>query len=428
MASRLRPLRLPAFSHLALAYLVNELGNWLGEIALAIVIFDATGDPMATAALFVAMQFLPALLAPAVVARLELAGNRPSLTGLYLGEAAAFAGLALLAGDFALAPILALAALDGVLASTARSLTRASAAAVLTPAGLLREGNAVLNVGFTAGAAAGPAAAGLVVAGLGVQASLFADGASFIAVALLLATARGLPSARPDRAPWVARLREGVRYVRERPLLRRLLAAQAVAFVFFAIVIPIEVVFAKSTLDAGDAGYGALLASWGSGMLAGSFLFAALRQASLPRLLAASTLAIGLAYIVTGAAPTLAVACLASVAGGIGNGIQWVALMTTVQGLTRTSYQARVVSLLESLASAMPGLGFVVGGAVAALANPRVSYAVAGAGVIVVLALAALALRGTDWWAQAASERDAEPEDVPITGAMHATHTEPLST
>ena len=34
MAAALRPLRLPGFPNLGLAYFVNEFGNWLGEIAL----------------------------------------------------------------------------------------------------------------------------------------------------------------------------------------------------------------------------------------------------------------------------------------------------------------------------------------------------------------------------------------------------------
>ena len=57
----LAPLRIAGFGRLAAASLVNELGNWLGEIALAVVVFDQTGSPVATAALFVAMQFVPAL-------------------------------------------------------------------------------------------------------------------------------------------------------------------------------------------------------------------------------------------------------------------------------------------------------------------------------------------------------------------------------
>ena len=135
-------------------------------------------------------------------------------------------------------------------------------------------------------------------------------------------------------------------------------------------MIPIEVVFAKDTLDAGDAGYGALLASWGVGMVVGSLLFAALRRIPLRGLLLVSTLAIGVAYLATAVSPTLAVACAASVVGGLGNGVQWIALVTAVQELTRAAYQARVLALLEALASAMPGVGFLLGGAIAALFEP----------------------------------------------------------
>jgi MFS family permease len=397
MSLALRPLKLPAFPRLAVANLVNEVGNWLGEIALAVLVFGATGSPLATAALFLGTQFLPALLAPPIVVRLESLGGRRSLPLLYVAEAAAFGGLGFLSTDFALAAVLVLAALDGALASSARALTRATAAAVLAPAGLLREGNAILNVGFTAGAAAGPALAGIVVASLGPRTALWADGISFLCVALLIATSRRLPRADVEAAGVAERLRRALSYVRERPLLRRLLAAQATAFVFFAVVIPIEVVFAKETLDAGDGGYGALLASWGVGMVAGSILFAALNRVSLRALLVASTAAIGVAYLATGLAPSLVIACAASILGGVGNGVQWVGIVTAIQELTRSQYQARVIAFLESVASAMPGLGFVIGGAVAAIFNPRVSYAVAGFGVLAVLAFAVWSLRGADW-------------------------------
>jgi len=399
MRSALRPLRLPGFRSLGGAYLVNEAGNWLGEIALAVLVFDQTGSPLATAALFLGMQFAPAVLAPPLVARIEHLPARVALPGLYALEAAAYAALALLAGEFALVAVVVVATLDGAVASAARALTRALAARVLAPADQLREGNALLNLAFTAGAAGGPALAGLLVAGAGVQVALLADAASFLAVAALLASTRSLPRAEVDTGTqgWVDRLRRGVRYVTERPSLRRLLVAQAVAFVFFALVVPIEVVFAKETLGAGDAGYGLLLASWGVGMVIGSLLFTALRRASLPALLVGSTLAIGVAYLGTGAAPSLAVACAASVVGGAGNGVQWVALVTAVQELTRPAFQARVLSLLEALASAMPGIGFLAGGAITAALDPRAAYAVAGAGVIVVLVLAVTRLRGLDW-------------------------------
>jgi MFS family permease len=427
MAAALRPLRLPGFANLGFAYLVNELGNWLGEIALAVLVFDQTGSPMATAALFCGMHFAPALLGPPLVSALEALPVRFSLPLLYAAEAVAFAVLALFVDDFVLIAVLALATIDGSLASASRALTRAAAAATLAPAGQLREGNALLNVAFTVGAAGGPAIAGVVVAGAGIEAALLADAASFLIVAATLLVARGLrlPEEREGPTGWVPRLRRGLDYVRERPALRRLLGAQALAFVFFALVIPIEVVFAKETLDAGDAGYGALLASWGVGMVVGSLLFAALRRIPLRGLLLVSTLAIGVAYLATAVSPTLAVACAASVLGGLGNGVQWIALVTAVQELTRAAYQARVLALLEALASAMPGAGFLLGGAIAALFEPRLSYAVAGVGVIAVLAIAAITLRRAEWAPQleqgaangdASSVADADPSSTVLTG------------
>ena len=419
----IKPLRLPGFGRLAGAYLVNELGNWLGEIALAIVVFDQTGSPVATAGLFVAMQFIPALATPPLVARVDHLPSRAALGFLYLAEAGAFAALALLAtGDtFVLALVLVIAAIDGTLATAARARTRAAAATILEPAELLREGNGLLNIGFTAGAAAGPALAGLIVAEAGAQVALLADAASFLAVALIITTSRAIPAGvggdeddEGEQVAWVERMRRGIAYVRERPVLRRLMVAEGVAFIFFALVLPIEVAFAKETLDAGDVGYGLLLAFWGVGMVLGSVLFSAARNMSLRTLLALGTLAIGLGYCLTGIAPTLAVACAASVLGGAGNGIQWVAVVTAIQGLTAQRLQARVLGLLESLASGMSGAGFLAGGVIAALLEPRAAYLVAGFGVLAVLAIAASMLWRTSF------EGDARPEDDSPSGPQPA--------
>ena len=97
------------------------------------------------------MHFVPAFLSPPLVARIDRVPTRVVLPALYAAEAAAFAILALLADDFSLPAILALAVFDGSIASAARALTRAAAGAVLEPAGALREGNALLNVAFTVG-------------------------------------------------------------------------------------------------------------------------------------------------------------------------------------------------------------------------------------------------------------------------------------
>jgi len=382
---------------LALSYAVNEMGDWLGIVALSVLVFDLTGSAMATALLFIGTGFLPALLTPIMVARLERPPPRFVLPTIYAGEAAAFGALALLAGHFSLAAVVVVATVDGALALTARALTRAVSAAMLEPEGELRAGNAILNIAFTCGAALGPALAGAVVAALSVQSALLLDAVSFYAIACILLTARPLP--QPESEPEtriLERVRAGLGYIRRQRTLRRLLGAQAAALIFFSAVIPIEVVYAKETLGVGDTGYGLMLGSWGAGMVIGSLIFAKLRRASLPPLLFFSTVAIGAGYLAIAASPTLAAACVASAVGGTGNGVQWVAVVSAVQELTAANMQARVLGTLESTASATPGVGYLLGGLIATAWSPRATFLVAGLGVMAIVVASALLL-GRNW-------------------------------
>lgn len=392
------PLRGRLFRRLATTYAVNELGDWMGIVALSVLVFDQTDSALATAALFLGTRFLPALLAPLMVTRAERPPPRFALPVIYGAEAAAFGGLALLASadHFSLVGVIALATVDGALALTGRALTRAVVATLLEPTGELRAGNALLNIAFTGGAAIGPGVAGLVVAGFGVQSALLLDAFSFYLVAWILLTAGALPQAEPEPGRMRDRVRAGIAYIREKAVLRRLLIAQGAAFVFFAAVIPVEVIYVKETLGSSDSGYGLMLASWGVGMVLGSLLFAAVRRMSLALLLLFSTMAVGAGYLGLAAAPTLALACVASVLGGTGNGVQWVSTISAVQELTVQGMQARVMSVLESIGAAMPGVGFAVGGVIAAFATPRTTFLVAGLGVFAIVALVVPAL-GANW-------------------------------
>jgi MFS family permease len=404
------PLRRPAFRRLATTYAVNEMGDWMGIIALSVLVFDQTDSALATAGLFLGTRFIPALLAPILVTHGERPPPRFALPVIYCGEAAAFGALALLAGHFSLAGVIVVATIDGALALTGRSLTRAVVAALLEPAGELRAGNALLNVAFTAGAAIGPGLAGLVVAGFGVQTALLLDAISFYLIAWILLTAGPLPQAEPEEGRMRDRVRAGVAYLREKNELRRLLVAQGAAFVFFAAVVPVEVIYAKETLDASDSGFGLLLASWGVGMVLGSLIFARVRKAPLPYLLLFSTLGVGAGYLGLAVAPTLALACAASIVGGAGNGVQWVSAISAVQELTAPEMQARVMSVLESIGAAMPGVGFLVGGVIATVLSPRATFLVAGLGVFVIVAVVAPILGGS--W----SERIVTPGSSELDG------------
>jgi len=356
----------------------------VGVVALAVLVYDRTEAVAPTAAIFIAAKFLPALIAPLLTARVDQLPLRGILPVLYVLEAVVFAALGLIADtDFLLGLVLALALLDGTLAITGRGLTRGAVAAVLQPAGLLREGNAIMNVGFAIASVGGAALAGLLIGTFGLSTALYVDAASFLVIAVLLLVTRTLPAVEVSQESFAVRLRAGLRYAGEHATLRLLLLGQAVALVLFTMIVPIEVIYAKESLGTSSAGYGVLLASWGAGIFVGSLLYLRVKNRSPWALVVASTLAV---------AGSLLAACLISVIGGIGNGIQWIAVMTALQEQTARDYQARITGLMESLGAAMPGAGFLIGGAIVALSSPRAAYAVAGGGLLVLL-LGALPLR-----------------------------------
>ena len=390
---RLEPLAVRPFGRLLGSYTVNELGDSVGLVALAVLVFDRTEAVAPTAAFFLAAKFLPALIAPALTAHLDRFALRKALPAIYVLEAAAFAGLAYFAaGDrFVLAAVLVLGLVDGMLAITGRGLTRGAVAAVLQPHGLLASGNALMNLGFAVSSVGGAAIGGLLIAEIGVSAALLVDAASFLVIAVVLGATSNLPSARVEgHQRWLDRFRDGLAYARSSMHVRLLLIGQSLALILFTLVVPIEVIYAKETLGTSSAGFGILLAAWGAGILLGSLLFLWLKNRSGFGLLLFSSAAVGLAYLGMASAQTLLFACLMSVVGGAGNGVQWVAVMTALQESTPPEYQARVSGLMESIGAGMPGVGFLIGGVIVELSLPRTAYTVAGVGVIALVVVAAL--------------------------------------
>jgi MFS family permease len=297
-------------------------------------------------------------------------------------EAVAFAGLAWLATSFALWAVLLLALVDGTLAITARGVSRGAIANTLESENALRAGNAVINGLFSASSVIGPVLGGLVTSAAGASVALAIDACSFAIIALVLAAAP-LPYAESDDSPgWMARLREGISEVSGRPQIRRLITAQGAALVFFTLITPIEVVYATRTLDAGTLGFGILLGAWGVGMLVGAAEFARRRETSMALLLGFATGAIGFGYLGMAAAPGIVVACAASVVGGIGNGVQWVAHLTALQERTPAALQARIGGLMESISAIAPGVGYLLGGVLTAAVSTRLAFLVAGIGVL----------------------------------------------
>jgi MFS transporter len=392
-------LRSPRLRRILAAYTVNRLGTWIGLVALLLAVFDHTHSALALAVLLVAWQALPAFVVPAVVARVEASRRGSELSGLYFFEAVTTAAIAVVLWHFWLPAVLLLAALDGTAALAASSLLRAelvraardqvevSHEGVSGPRESLEEeaqeaerrANAALNIGFSVTFMLGPVIAGAIVAAAGAPAALFLDVGTFlICGALLIDLHPHVEEAKGESVR--VRLRTAWRHINEAPSLRGLLLAYAVALLLLESAAPIDVAYAKATLRVGDRGFGLLVTTWGAGAVLGSLIFARSLRRPLGAMLSAGTLAVGLAYVGLAAAPSLVLACVAALIGGVGNGVEWASLVTLVQRVTPQHLHGRLMGAVESLAALCLAIGLPLGGALTALSSPRVAFLVIGFG------------------------------------------------
>jgi len=390
MSLPLSPLRLPAVRRLLTAYAVNATGNWLGEIALSLLILRATGSVLAVATLWVLGRFAPSLVAPALLARVQRRYGSRLLFALHAGEAAVFAALTACAVlGLPVVLLLALAALDGVFSVGARALIKAAVVCTSRPAGLHEQANALLNLAFTVSFAAGPALAGLLVASLGASTALALDALSFLGAAIALGPRLHIPNLHPQAARSTRDLRSTLGELLRAQRLRTLLLADSAANILFALIIPVEMVFATKTLGASPAAFGVVLAAWGSGAVLGSALLVRLSRVNGGVLVVASYAAMIASYLGMGCSPSIAPVIAFSFLGGVGNGIEGCAMLTALQREVSDQMQLRLNSVLEALHGAVPGIGFLLGGVIASVASPRATYVVAGLGALIVLSTVA---------------------------------------
>jgi hypothetical protein len=390
----LAPLHRRSIRRLLFAYGVNQLGDWAGELALAVVVFALTRSVAAVAVTWIAHRAVLALAAPLLAGWLERRLGLRVLPALYVVQAAVFAGL--VAGSSAgLVAILPLVALDGLLSPAARAMARAALVAQARPIDLLRETNALVNLVFTLNGVLAPVLGGVLIAAVGPQAALATNAASFL-VAAVAVTRVAMPRATGHRQPGGRHLRDALAYVRASPTLARLLAGDAIVMLFISAFSPVEVAFITGTLGQSNAALGAVMAAWGAGMVAGGAAAARLRDVALPNLLGVATFALAISCLGVAASTSLGTVLAWSIVGGMGNGAYGMTLITAIQQRTADAYQVRVGALYETVAGVAPGLGFVLGGVVAATTSARAVYLLAGIGLLATPAWAAAALRTAD--------------------------------
>ena len=239
----------------------------------------------------------------------------------------------------------------------------------------------------------GPGLAGLLLLIVPKWAALVVVAGAFALIAVVLVFARGLPrlAVASEDEHW--KLRDGLRHFWSQRYLRSFLSLRTIALIIFTISIPVEVVLADKTLHAGGEGYAWLLTSWGAGTVLGSVIFSVGRHVRSWMMLSLAALLLGMGFLVMALAPTLAVAALGAIFAGTGNGVDAVSSRTWLQEAVEPRWMALAMALNESMWTALPGTGVLLGGIIAVLVGARVTFAIAGVGALLLVVVIWLVLR-----------------------------------
>jgi len=225
----------------------------------------------------------------------------------------------------------------------------------------------------------GPAIAGLLIAGWGVGAVYLFDVITYAALIVSLAfVAFGRSEFGPPQH-WFQSVLEGLRYVRNKPLIWQLMALDlaAVFFAAYRVVLP---ALARDVFVVGAQGYGFLAAVPALGGIIGATLVYRLRR--MPRkglLVLLATMAYALAAIGLGYAPTYPLALVLAGALGLFDAVTTTIRQAVVQLETPDRLRGRVTSLYQMSARGGPALGQAQMGALATALGAPLALAVGGA-------------------------------------------------
>ncbi|WP_250563385.1 MFS transporter [Sphaerisporangium fuscum] len=386
------------FRALWLGQCLSLLGDQLAQVALALLVYDRTRSPLATAGVY-ALTYLPPILGGPLLAGLaDRYARRGVMITCDVVRAVLVALMAVPAMPF---PVLCALVFFVVLLSSPFTAARAALLAEILQGDRYVAGSALQNMTNQAVQMLGFAGGAGVIAAIGAYRGLALDAATFVASALILAAGvRRRPPPEPDEgghpSMW-AMTKSGARLVfGDRRL--RMLVLFAWLCGFYVLPEGIAVPYATTLSEDPHAITlitGLLMAAMPTGMVIGGFLFSRLVTPT-GRLRVMGWMAMLSCAPLVGCAlrPPLAVVLGLWVLAGVGQAYQLAANAAFVQCVP-PNRRGQAFGLVQSGLLAVQGLGILAGGATAQALGPEPVVALAGAAGLTVAALLAMLWTGS---------------------------------
>jgi MFS family permease len=371
--------------------LVSLAGSWMQNVALAWLVLELSGSPLAVGAL-VFCRFVPftvfGLVAGVVADRIDTRRLVMVTQGAALVVSVLLA-VVTLTGTATLPIVYVLAALGGIALAFDAPGRQSLTYQMVGPRSLP---NAIaLNAGLFNGARViGPAIAGLVIAVAGTGICFVINAFSFLAVLTALASLRKEELHPVERDP-SARIIEGMRralgFVRRDPQLRAVLGVVTVISTIgfnFHVLVPL---LAADTLHVGPEGFGLLSASFGLGALVGALVTASFRAASW-RLFATGATGFGVLALALAPVDDAAIAGILLFAVGISFTLFTANANALVQLAAPNHLRGRMIGLYLFAFVGLAPVGGLLTGWLADVGGTQLAFAVAGATSLLTIAVA----------------------------------------
>lgn len=386
----------PQFRLLFTGQLLSVLGDRMMLVALPFAVLRSGGGTGAVG-LVVAAQLVPfvvfGLLGGAVSDRSD---RRRVLIRSDLGRLAvqACGGALLLSG--AATPVLL-----GVLVvfyGTAESFFQPAFTGLLPQTvshpGQLQPANALRGLSFSVGSVAGPALAGVLVAGSGPGAAFLFDAGSFAVSVACLLRLRPIIAAvavEPTPPPFRTAVRDGWREIATRPWLRSGLAAMSA---YHALVLPAVFVLGPVFISrrlGGPGAWAAVVVAFGLGSIAGDLFLLRVRPRHALRAAAIGLVFASLQAAVYGAGAALAIICVLQFATAVGVSTFFTLWEVSLQEHIPAQALSRVSSWDYLSSAALMPVGTAVAGPLATVLGTRATLlGMSGLGLTAALAFLAV--------------------------------------
>lgn len=322
------PLRIGAFRGLFVAALVSNIGTWMQTVGAQWFLVERQASATTVALVQTASLSPTLILALFAGALADRVDRRRLLIVLQLYAALAAAVLTAIAVAGVLSPLSLLSLLFAI--GCAAAMTTPTWQAIqpeLVPREQFPAAASLSGVTVDAARAIGPPIAGVLVAAAGPQAVFAVNAASFAVVVAALAAWKRPPStpavvAEPLRQSAVT----GLRYVRDKPAVRRILL-RAALFAF-----PASALWALLPIAASQhwhlraIGYGAVLGTMGAGAVLGAVVMSRLRATYSANALLAIAALIDAGGLIAAAYLPLAAGVVMLLLAGVA----WIATLTTL--------------------------------------------------------------------------------------------------